>query len=349
MPLMRHLRVFTGLAIATMVVVTTTRSALLLHTGEPAVRVEAAAPRREEALPHPAPNTGADAAVVTAGIAAVQHTPPLLLDGSIEKALAMAVPQGTHVVLLTFGDSGVMSMLRNFASHARAAGAPFVVGAVDAAAYKTLALESMAAYKTPLAMNDDYVLDGSNAHASSSWQEFAKMRTGEVARIVALGYDVLHTDVDVVWLRNPAPYVTCVAESRPDGVAPRDPAPIACESLRAADVAVSSDNMSPGRDASGGLSYAIGGTLNTGILLVRATAAGVRFAADWHATVIAYVSRMRTHAACITGAGTCHRLSLLAAKGRWSRSRPGRRSCPKGSVGDCNQGRCCTSDQQVLN
>ena len=35
------------------------------------------------------------------------------------------------------------------------------------------------------------------------------MRSGEVAKIVLLGYDVLHTDVDVAWLRNPAPYIAC--------------------------------------------------------------------------------------------------------------------------------------------
>jgi hypothetical protein len=29
------------------------------------------------------------------------------------------------------------------------------------------------------------------------------MRTGEVARVVEAGYDVLHTDTDVVWLRDP--------------------------------------------------------------------------------------------------------------------------------------------------
>ena len=116
------------------------------------------------------------------------------------------------------------------------------------------------------------------------------MRSGEVARVVSLGYDVLHTDVDVVWLRNPAPYVACSAapeaqQARSDHGS-QDPQSIACETLCDADVAVSSDNMSPGRDTTGGISYAVGGTLNTGILLVRATAAGKRFAAEWHSTVL---------------------------------------------------------------
>ena len=32
-----------------------------------------------------------------------------------------------------------------------------------------------------------------------------------MARVVGMGYDVIHTDLDVVWLRNPAPYVRCDA------------------------------------------------------------------------------------------------------------------------------------------
>ena len=63
-------------------------------------------------------------------------------------------------------------------------------------------------YLTPLA-SEAYSLDGSNQHSSGSWKRFAGMRTGEVKRIVLLGYTVLHTDCDVVFLRDPAPYLMC--------------------------------------------------------------------------------------------------------------------------------------------
>jgi len=155
-------------------------------------------------------------------------------------------------------------------------------------------------------------MDGRNDHSSASWRRFAVMRTGEVARVVAKGYDVLHSDVDVVWLRSPLPYVRCSAEDVASGggaVGARPvEAAIGCGTLRAADVAVSSDNMSPGDDLRRGVSYAIGGTLNTGLLLVRATEAGTRFAAAWHATVASPPA--------------------------------GRKFAPPG---------CCTSDQQVFN
>ena len=170
-----------------------------LHQGRAPDDTSVASPRLASAPP-------SDGAAAMHGGAGALHAPPPAsppkVDGSIECALRQAVPLGRGVVLLTFGDSGVHSMLSNFVEHAVMASAPFMVGAVDMAAFELLAARRVAVYKTPLALRSGYTLDGSNAHASDSWQSFAKMRSGEVARVVALGYDVLHTDVDVVWLRN---------------------------------------------------------------------------------------------------------------------------------------------------
>lgn len=237
-------------------------------------------------------------------------TPPAL-DGTVDAALRLAVPLGHGPVLLTFGDSKIGAMLDNFVAHASAAGAPFVIGAVDGAAFDLFALKrTVAIYKTPLALDASYQIVGDNSHASKSWQKFAAMRVGEIARIVGLGFDVMQTDVDVVWLRNPAPYITCASDG--GGAEVGDRAEVACGTLRAADVAVSSDNMSPKGDLRGGVAYAAGGTFNTGIVLLRATPAGKAFAAAWHAQVIA-------------------------------------RACGKGQTGNCQAGSCCTSDQQVFN
>ncbi|KOO52746.1 glycosyltransferase family 77 protein [Chrysochromulina tobinii] len=245
--------------------------------------------------------------------------------GELSDALALAVPAGRGLVMLTFGNSGVRQMLINFVAHARAADIPFVVGAVDRAVFTLLARQSVAVYETPLSKQAGYALDGSNAHASGSWMSFAQMRSGEVARVVALGFDVLHTDVDVAWLRSPMPYLACAHEDADADAGatttttssaaatsrwPRGA--FSCASLKAADVAVSTDNMSPREEAANGVGYTAGGTFNTGLLLIRATAAGKRFARAWHASVV-------------------------------------ERACPAGRPGDCNPGRCCTSDQQVFN
>ena len=80
------------------------------------------------------------------------------LDGSLEAALRLVLPEGPPgVLLLTFGDSGVMPALQNFIHHAAAAHAPFIVGAVDAIAFEQLAqfrsaqMQPIPSYKTPLA------------------------------------------------------------------------------------------------------------------------------------------------------------------------------------------------------
>jgi len=134
----------------------------------------------------------------------------------------------------------------------------------------------------------------------------SNMRTGEVARVVTMGYDVMHTDVDVVWLRSTLPYLRCSTEDARSAAVPVEvPASmgataarlqrlphglmesLGCEKLRAADVAVSSDNMSPREDTQIGAGYALGGTLNTGLPFIRGTAAGTRFANEWHKTEVA--------------------------------------------------------------
>ncbi len=149
-------------------------------------------------------------------VAAEAEAPPLTikkrstinkLDGTLTAALRLAAPR-RRFVLLTFGNLAVRDHLLNFCKHAAKIRASHIVGAVDKAAFELLAAQQTPAYKTPLAF-EEYALDGSNSHASSSWKRFASMRTGEVARVVWLGYHVLHTDTDVVWLRDPMPYLMC--------------------------------------------------------------------------------------------------------------------------------------------
>jgi hypothetical protein len=313
-----HVAMF-GIAV---LMVTALRRALLLHAPvlELSSALQPAGQRRQ-----PIAVTGARGAVEPEVLVPPPPPPQPLLSGELSDALALAVPAGRGLVMLTFGNSGVRQMLINFVAHARAADIPFVVGAVDRAVFTLLARQSVAVYETPLSKQAGYALDGSNAHASGSWMSFAQMRSGEVARVVALGFDVLHTDVDVAWLRSPMPYLACAHEDADADAGatttttssaaatsrwPRGA--FSCASLKAADVAVSTDNMSPREEAANGVGYTAGGTFNTGLLLIRATAAGKRFARAWHASVV-------------------------------------ERACPAGRPGDCNPGRCCTSDQQVFN
>ena len=82
-----------------------------------------------------------------------------------------------------------------------------------------------------------------------------------------------------------------------------------CEPMLSADVAVSSDNMSPGdssalsplvqyrtrvtrvfrgagRDTKSHAGYAAGGTFNSGLVFIRASKRGLQFAEAWHGNVV---------------------------------------------------------------
>ena len=230
--------------------------------------------------------TAADPAAIAQDAAAARpQNLRLVLDGTVEAALKLAAPEGKpRFVLATFGNLGVRDQLANFVAYCSRVGAPHIVGAVDVGAFDLMLSLGSPVYKTPLA-SESYTMDGSNQHSSGSWKKFAGMRTGEVAKIVLLGYTVLHTDCDVVFLRDPSPYIMCSdadAASADWGASSKYP----CAPLREADVAVSSDNMSPDRDAQGHAGYSAGGTFNTGLLLVRPTEAGRKFVGEWHKLVV---------------------------------------------------------------
>ena len=211
------------------------------------------------------------------------HAHTQALDGTLDRALRSA--GADRFLMLTFGNAKVLDHLLNFCHHARRAGIVHVVGAVDVDAFTKLASHGeIATYKTPLAF-ERYTLDGGNSHSSSSWKRFAAMRTGEVARVVQLGYDVLHSDTDIIWLRDPTPYLMCAGAAARVGGEFGSESRFPCAPLRSADVAVSSDNMGPSRAVAGRAAYHASGTFNSGILLFRATPDGKRFVKAWHQNV----------------------------------------------------------------
>ncbi|KAJ1630434.1 nucleotide-diphospho-sugar transferase-domain-containing protein, partial [Pavlovales sp. CCMP2436] len=208
------------------------------------------------------PTTAVQPAVVSMG--------PCCAD--LPSALARAVPASApKMVLVTFCNAAFKGMLLNFAEHLRRAHIPHVIGAVDREAF-----ELMQEAGSPTYLIDIGHVDGSSSHSGASWKKFAVTRTEEVAKVVALGYSVIMTDVDVLWLRDPIPYfVTC-------GAAVAEIERQSCTEIMMADVLASSDNLSPGKNLQQGLGDAYWGTFNTGIVVIRATEAGKAFAQKWH-------------------------------------------------------------------
>jgi len=184
-------------------------------------------------------------------------------------------------VAITFGDGKMIPHMLNWVHHVREARIPHIVGALDEAMLELLERSNVPNY--PFFHKD---LDGSNQHISDSWKKFAIGRLGQTRALLKLGYDALMTDIDVVWLNNPRPYLYCTGEPLV--------ADVDCSSMGYADVAVSSDNLAPGLDRTGGASYPIYGTLNTGIVFLRATQAGIGFADHWYQNLVQAPGRYAT-------------------------------------------------------
>jgi hypothetical protein len=248
----------------------------------------------------------------------------------------MRLPRG-DLVTVTFSNSKMAALTMNWALHLRKAGVPHVVGALDAP--MLAALRKLGA---PTAAYDLFFsnLDGGSSHASDSWKSFAKLRIGQVRALLEMGYDVLMSDVDVVWRRDPRTFLQCGynhvhlgglpldsgrqlsasqpissgggaggdgaggSEERWDGAARgggdeeqggEDSAAQLkylrvhgggsddCMGISAAEVMVSSDNLSPRHDQDEGAMYARRGVFNTGIVFLKHTKGAKKFAEAWNA------------------------------------------------------------------
>ena len=212
------------------------------------------------------------------------------------------VPRG-DLVTITFSDSKMAALTVNWALHLRGAGVPHVVGALDRPMLDVLIEMGAptAAYDLPYGN-----LDGGSSHASDNWKTFAKMRIGQVRALLEMGYDVLMSDVDVVWRRDPRPFLQCgydhgraagggdEAEAEEEEGGEDAAGQLAylekhgrgdddCMGISAAEVMVSSDNLSPKADREQGAMYGAGGVFNTGIVFLKHTRGAKKFAEAWNA------------------------------------------------------------------
>ena len=188
---------------------------------------------------------------------------------------------GEDVVVVAFADAKVLDMAKNWATHAmraraggsgdeggakaaRARARPVLV-ALDAETLDAARALGVATYRAEYGDLNDAA-----DHASESWKNFCVLMVKQLSAVLDAGFDVILSDVDVVWLRDAAPYFKC-ENGDVDG----------CEEIRGADVMISSDNLSPTMDWELGARYAMRGIFNTGMMFIRNTRAGKDFLSDW--------------------------------------------------------------------
>ena len=111
-------------------------------------------------------------------------------------------------MLVTFGNAGVKDPLLNFVSYANSAGAAHVVGSVDVTMFDLLAARGTRCTRRRWRTRRTR----STARTSTRRARGRSLRGCAPARSrrsSGLAYTVLHTDCDIVYLRDPAPYLMC--------------------------------------------------------------------------------------------------------------------------------------------
>ena len=217
----------------------------------------------------------------------VLNTPALAL-------LAHASPSNT-TLHFTFGSIVMIDFIHNWFHYARRAGlSPALIGAADIATLDACSDEALPA----IGINPD--LDVWSYERRTSWlpsaamfevrsdwryyrhhrSSFLEMGLVKVAflwELVSAGFDVLISDLDVVWLNGH--WQRWMAYPQQQQQQPQLDAPCAeARLISLADVLVSTDEIDPAADARG---WGMGSELNTGVLFFRATSGALAVVQAW--------------------------------------------------------------------
>ena len=205
--------------------------------------------------------------------------------------MASADP-ATTTLHFTFGSGSMMQFLRNWRHFINKAGlAPAIVGAADPCMLEACTAEGIGAlglrqdldvwkysYNSSLLTAATAVQSGASCgtagyyrHSKKSFLELGLVKASFLWELLSLGYDVLISDLDVVWLSSQwEPWMSYRAPARP-------PLPEAAL-LAMADVLVSTDELDEAFDGHGrweswpfGVGWGRRADLNTGVVFFRAT------------------------------------------------------------------------------
>lgn len=192
------------------------------------------------------------------------------------RALLDPVADGANMIMMTFVTGGYYTFLDNWIAQVRRAGLTnFVVGTVDLECLRHMVARSIPAV---FARNQTAKLPEHSRWGSPNFKRIVMDRIQLTHEMLDLGYTVIFSDLDVVWLRDPRPFFG------------RFPS---------ADLLISSDAISPeAREKDGEhLIEAWRSTWqfwNIGLVLMRPSMA--RFVEDWYAHMRAHPELMAQQA-----------------------------------------------------
>ncbi|KAL5552812.1 hypothetical protein UlMin_040213 [Ulmus minor] len=124
---------------------------------------------------------------------------------SLEALLPLIADKNKTIVLAVAGNS-YKDMLMSWACrllHLKITS--FVICALDEETYQFSLLQGLPAFRDELAPSD---ISFDNCHfGTECFQRVTKVKSRMVLRILKMGYNVLLSDVDVYWFKNPLPYI----------------------------------------------------------------------------------------------------------------------------------------------
>lgn len=157
--------------------------------------------------PPGAPYSGnpADYALTPAKLATVAGPPPGTSSGD------GGGPASPPYITITWCNAAFVPFALNWAAHARAAGVgPFLVGASDEAALEQLLAAGLPTFAMPRLVGKGAGLAQTSPRdlgwGSPAFHALGREKAATAAAVTGSGYGVLLTDVDMVFLRDPAPY-----------------------------------------------------------------------------------------------------------------------------------------------
>ncbi|GJQ12037.1 hypothetical protein GpartN1_g3828.t1 [Galdieria partita] len=130
---------------------------------------------------------------------------PLLLEHLLERNAI------NNSVILVAMNYGYRSFLMNFVCNLRQLGlfpGNLIVAALDEDMYRFAFTRGLPVYfENTVYSKEDAASVVAASYGSDSFKKLTKMKSRVVLRILKLGYDVIWTDCDIVWFRNPIPYL----------------------------------------------------------------------------------------------------------------------------------------------
>ena len=201
----------------------------------------------------------------------------LRFNGAAKRAFGALRLEVGQPLLLVFGGASVNDMLRNWAIHVQKLQLPYAVACMDSSLF-----DLADAHGLPGVMMVEHDAGDVEKEVTTRWKYFrmdpAAFMTMGILKVrffiefMAAGFDVLCADLDVVWLRDPRPWVAGTAEQ-------------SAMLLNYPDVIVSTDVTHGGADTDD-RAWGMKEEMNTGMLLLRSSPGAM-------ATCMAWVDRMR--------------------------------------------------------